>query len=65
MMHGQEAQSNQMRITDIFSLPLEMGGKYGCIYIQQRMIAVKVKVEYSDIVSPRNLNIFSKGNSHR
>lgn len=29
------------------------------------MIAVKVKVEYSDIVSPRNLNIFSKGNSHR
>lgn len=30
-----------------------------------KMIAGKVKVEeYSDIVCPGNLNIFSKGNSH-
>lgn len=49
-----------MKITDFF-LFLRKGRK---VFIA-KMIAGKVKVEeYSDIVCPGNLNIFSKGNSH-
>ena len=50
----------QIRIIDLFRKWRKCWYIYG-----QRMIAGKVKIkEYSDTVFPRNLNIFSKGNSN-